>query len=53
MLKDFTINDAEYYVSNSANSNDAKIEPASNPKTVNHTSDGKGKVEDTRNVIFQ
>ena len=40
-LKDFTINDVEYYVSNSENSNDAKIEPASNPKTVNHTSDGR------------
>ena len=54
MLKDFTINNAEYYVSGSANTNDAKGDPASNPKTVNHTSDrNKRKVTDTSNGILQ
>ena len=49
-----TINDAEYYVSDSANANDSKGYPASNPKTVAHTSDGKKrKVTDTSNGIFQ
>ena len=48
-LKDLTINDAQYYVSNSATANDAKGDPASDPKTVTHTSDGKGKVMDTIN----
>ena len=40
MLKDSTINDAEYYVSNSANANDAKDDPASDTETVTHTSYG-------------
>ena len=53
MLNYFTINDTEYYVSNSANSNDAKRNPEINPKTVTHTSERKGKVMDTRNGILQ
>ena len=48
-----TINDAEYYVSNSATVNDAKGDLASDPKTVTHTRDAKGKVADTSNIIFQ
>ena len=51
-LKYLTINDAEYYVANSATKNDAKGDPASNPKTVTHTSDRKGKVMDTINGII-
>ena len=52
MLKDLTINNAEYYVSNSVNVNDEKFYPASGPKTVNHTSDGKGNVMDTSSGIL-
>ena len=53
MLKDLTINDDEYYVSNSATTNDEKGNPASNLNTVIHTSDGKGKVMDIINGISQ
>ena len=42
-LKDLTINAAEYYLSESVNSNDAKGNSASDPKTVDHTSDGNKK----------
>ena len=49
MLKDLTINDAEYYVSNSVTANDAKWDPASDPKTVTHTRDGKERVTNTSN----
>ena len=53
-LKDLKINDADYYESDSANGNDAKGDPESDPKTVNHTSDGKKrKVADTSNRILQ
>ena len=52
-LKDFTINNAEYYVTKSVTGNDAKFVPASDPKTVTHTSDGKVKVMDTRNRFLQ
>ena len=52
-LKDLTINNPEYYVSNSANGNKTKGDPASDPKKVTHTSDGKGKVTDTTNGISQ
>ena len=52
-LKDLTINDSEYYVSNSATANDAKGDPASDRKTVTHTSDRKGKVMDNSNGNFQ
>ena len=53
-LKDVQINDAKYYVPDSANENEAKGDPASNPKTFNHTSDGKKrKVTDTSNRILQ
>ena len=53
-LKDLTINDAEYYVSDSANTNDAKCNPASNLKTVTQTSDRKKiKVTYTSNGILQ
>ena len=44
-LKDLTIKNAKYYVSNLATMNDAKIDP----KIVTHTSDGKGKFTDTSN----
>ena len=40
-LKELTINDAGYYVSDSANTNDAKGNPERNPKTVTHTGGGK------------
>ena len=40
-LKGLTINNAEYYESDSANANDAKGNPASDPKIATHTSDGK------------
>ena len=54
MLTDLTINDAEYYVSESANMKDAKGDPASDPNTVTHTSNGnKRKVTDTSNGILQ
>ena len=50
-LKDLTINNAEYYVSNSANVNNAKGNPVRYLKTVTHTSDGKKrKVTDTRSL---
>ena len=52
-LKELTINDAEYYVSNSVNANDTKGEPAGNPKTFTHTIDVEGKVTDTSNGILQ
>ena len=39
MLKGLTINDAEYYESDSSNKNDAKGNPASNLKIATHTSD--------------
>ena len=54
MLKELTINDAGYYASDSANANDAICDPASDPKTVTHTSDGnKRKVTDTSNRDLQ
>ena len=40
-LNDLTIKNAEYYVSDSANANDAKGDTVRNPKTVTHTSDEK------------
>ena len=52
-LKYLTINDAEYYISKSETANDAKGDPARNPKTVTHTSDGKGSFTDSSNGIFQ
>ena len=54
MLKGLTINDAEYYESDSANANDAKGNPSSDPKIATHTSDGKKrKVMDTSNRDLQ
>ena len=52
-LKYFKINNAEYYISNSAIANDSKGGLASNPKTVTQTSYRKGKVVDTSNRNFQ
>ena len=52
-LKGLTINDYEYYVSNLATTNNAKGDPASDPKIVIHTSDGIGKFADTSNGILQ
>ena len=53
-LKGLTINDAGYYESDSANANDTKIDPASNPEIATQTSDiKKRKVTDTRNRDFQ
>ena len=53
-LKGLTINDAKYYESESENANDAKGDPASDPKLANHTSDGKEiKVTDTSNRDLQ
>ena len=48
-VNDLIINDAEYHVSKSVTENDAKGNPARDPKTVNHTSDGKEKVRYTSN----
>ena len=53
MLKDLKINNTEYYVSNSATANYTKVNHARNPKTVTHTSDGKGKVAESSNIILQ
>ena len=54
MLKGLTINDAEYYESDSANPNDAKVNPASDPKIATHTSDGnKIKFMDTSHSDLQ
>ena len=52
-LKGLTINDSEYYVSNSATTNHAKGDPASDPKIVIHTSDGIVNVTNTSNRILQ
>ena len=52
-LKSLTIKNAGYYVSESTNANDAKCNPASNPKTVTHTSYRKKNVTDTSNRILQ
>ena len=47
------INDAEYCESNSATASDAQGDITRNPKTVTHTSNGKGEVTDTRNGNFE
>ena len=52
-LKDFTINYAEYYVSNSSIANERKGDPASDLKTVIHTSDRKRQFTDTSKRKFQ
>ena len=53
-LNYLTINDSEYYISDSVNANNEKGDPASNPKTVTHTSGGnKRKVENTSNETLQ
>ena len=52
-LKDLTINDTEYYASKSVNTNDKKVNPESDPKTLTHTSDEEGKFTDNRNGNFQ
>ena len=53
-LRGLTINDAGYYESKSANANDAKGDPASNPKVDTHTSDRKKiKIVDTSNGDFK
>ena len=51
-LKDFKINDAECFLFNSVIVNEAKGDPASDPKIVTHNSDGKGKVTYTSNRIL-
>ena len=53
-LKGLTINDAGCYESGSENANDAKCDPASNPKVATQTSDGKEiKVTYTRKWYLQ
>ena len=53
-LKELTIIYAGYYESDSANANDAKGYPASDPKIYNHTSDRKKRrVTDTSNGYLQ
>ena len=50
-LKVLKINNARYYESDE---NDAKFDPASNPKVATHTSDGKKiKVMDTNNINLE
>ena len=52
-LKGLIINDAGYYESDSANANDAKGNPASDPEISTHTSDiNKMKVTYTSNVYL-
>ena len=54
MLKVLTINDAGYYESESANTNDAKGNLASNKEVATHTSDRKKrKFTDTSNGYLQ
>ena len=53
-LKGLTINNAGYCESDSANTNDTKVDPLSNRKIVTHISDGKKiKVTDTSNEDLQ
>ena len=53
-LKELTINDDGYYESESSNRNDTRGDPASDPKTVTHTSDRKKiNFTDTRNRDLQ
>ena len=53
-LKWLAINEAGYYESDLVNSNDAKFDPASDPKISTCTSDGKKiKVTDTSNGYLQ
>ena len=48
------INYTEYYESGLVNMNDAKGDPASDPKIATHTSDGKKrKIRDTSNRYLQ
>ena len=49
MLKDLTINNAKYCLSNTATMSDAQGDHEIYTKTVTHTSDGKGKVRYTKN----
>ena len=49
-LNNLAINNSGYYESDSANTNDAKCDPARNPRVATHTSEGKKRnVTDTRN----
>ena len=53
-LKGLTTNDAGYYESDPVNANDAKGDPASDPKISTYTSDGKKrKFTDTSNRDLQ
>ena len=53
-LKGLIINNSGYYVSDSANANDEKVDLASYPKVATHTSDrNKRKVTDTSNGDLQ
>ena len=52
-LKDLTINNAEYYVSNLANLNNAKGNPVRYLKTVTHTSNRKENFADASNGNFE
>ena len=44
-LKDLTINNSKYYVSNSVTTSDAQDDLTRNLKTVTHTSNGKEKLQ--------
>ena len=48
-LRNLTINNAIYYVSNSATARDAQVNLTCNPKTVTNTINRKEKVTDTSN----
>ena len=52
-LNDLTINDAKYDESDTATSSDSQDDSTRDPKTVTHTSNGKGKVSDTSNGNFE
>ena len=52
-LKYLTINNAEYYESETATASDTQGDPTCNPKTVIHTSNWRGEVMDTSNWNFE
>ena len=52
-IKDFTINDAKYYESNSGTASDTQGDFTSNPETVTHTSSKNETVTHTSNGNFE
>ena len=52
-LKYLTIKYSKYYQSDAATGRDAQGDPAQNPETITHTSNGNGTVTHTRNRNFE